>query len=444
MTNELPPEQKPLRNHEAETALLSCLLHDPNVLAEMGEQISPEIFYEDAHQKIAAIILSLYERHKPIDLVSVGVAVVERKQVEDIGGLPVLAKLWSAQATGFNAGYYLKIVRDRWLQRRLCHVTTEILREAYEAGDVEHMIERAEQAIMSLATIGTQGTARPLSDFVNESFTRLDEPMDDSKPVGVTGIPTGFRDLDQILSGLHDSELIIVAGRPSSGKTAFAGNLLSSVAMRGERSFFASLEQPGRELMDRLLCGLASVDATVLRQRTLSQTDVERLYHAGELLREATLWIDDAPGQSVRRIAGNARRLHARTPLRMVAVDYLQRVAAADRRLPRHEQIGEITGSLKELARELKCPVVLLCQINRESENRPDAKPRLSDLKGSGDIEQDADVVLILHRPRGSVYVEVEIAKQRNGPTGEIILRYEPSYLRFTDCDATERKNPHV
>jgi replicative DNA helicase len=362
--------------------------------------------------------------------------------LEDIGKAPYLASLWDAATTAANAEYYARIVRDRALVRNLIHVSTEILRDAYDqAQPADEMLEGAERRILDVAQMGMTGQTYTLEQALQEAYDRIDRNHEQEMK-SISGLSTGYLDLDEITAGLQNSELIILAARPSVGKTAFALNLVRNIVLQEKAPvFFVSLEQSRIELAERLLCSQARVDSHKLRKGHLGSEDMVRLIDAGGLLRQSRLFIDDSPGQGMLRISANARRLKLREGLRLVVIDYLQLIEPDNRRDPRQEQVAQISRRLKFLARELSIPVIALAQVNRASEDRQDHRPRLADLRESGSIEQDADTVFLLHRPerfepgQHEGLVEVIIAKQRNGPTGDVNLAYVKQYMRFENFE---------
>ncbi len=438
MASDTPPDRLPPRSQEAERSVLGSMLRDNVIIGDVVQIVNADNFYEDAHQKIYQAIVSLYHKGEPADMVTVGESLIQLKQVEDIGGLPYLHQLWESTPTAANAEYYAKIVRDRAMVRNLIHASTEILRDAYDqAQPAEEMLNDAERKILEIAEKGTIGKTCTLADAINLAYARIDTRHKGDVKL-ISGLSTGFADLDEITAGLQNSELIVIAARPSVGKTAFALGLARNVVVDEKMPvFFVSLEQSRIELAERLLCCQARVDSHKVRKGNLSSDDLNKLIEAGGTLREAKLFIDDTPGQNMLRIAANARRLQLRQKIKLVIIDYLQLIEPDSRRDPRQEQVAQISRRLKFLARELEIPVVALAQVNRSSEDRQDHRPRLADLRESGSIEQDSDTVMLLHRPdryepgQHEGIVEVIIGKQRNGPTGEITLAFIKQYMRF-------------
>jgi replicative DNA helicase len=431
-------ERLPPQSRDAERSVLGSMLRENSVIGDVLQIIREENFYLDAHQKVFRAITTLYERGLPIDLVVLAEHLKEQKHIEDIGGYAYLGELWDAAPTAANAEYYARIVRDKALVRHLILAGTEILRDSYEqAMPADELLETAERKVLDIAEMGITGQTIMLKEAVNEAYDRIDvrQQGDD---LAMSGLPTGYLDLNEMTAGLQNGELVIVAARPSVGKTAFALNIVRHLVVdHNQPIFFASLEQSRIELAERLLCCQARVDSHRLRKGHLSAEDMDKLIAAADVLRSAKLFIDDTPALNMLRIAANARRLKLRHHIKAVFVDYLQLIEPDNRRDSRQEQVALISRRLKHLARELKIPVIALAQVNRSSEDRQDHKPRLADLRESGSIEQDADTVMLLHRPemyepgQHEGTVEVMIAKQRNGPTGEITLTYLKQFMRF-------------
>ncbi|HVS40195.1 MAG TPA: replicative DNA helicase [Gemmataceae bacterium] len=433
-TDRLPPQSR-----EAERSVLGSMLRDNSVISLVVQFLRADDFYADAHQKIYQAIVSLHDkRGDPVDVVLLAEELKQRGQIEDIGGYAYLGELWDAAPTAANAEYYAKIVRDHALIRGLIHASTEILRDAYDQTQpAEELLGQAERKILDIAEKSITSTLFTLEEALKEAYDRIDE-RSRGEPMSISGISTGYTDLDQITAGLQKSELVIVAARPSVGKTSFALNLVRNIVVdEGLAAFFVSLEQSRIELTERLLCCQARVDSHKLRKGTLSGEDIGRIIDAASDLRSAKLFIDDTAGLNMLKIAANARRLKMRHKINVLVIDYLQLIEPENRRDPRQEQVAQISRRLHFLAKELDIPVVALAQVNRSSEERQDHRPRLADLRESGSIEQDADVVLLLHRPdryepgQNEGLVEVIVGKNRNGPTGEISLAYIKQFMRF-------------
>jgi replicative DNA helicase len=438
------PDRLPPHSRDAERGVIGGVLRDNEVMSDVVQVIRTDSFYFDAHQKIFNVIKEVYDQGHPVDLVIIAERLKQQKWLEDIGGIPYLADLWESVPTGANAEYHARIVREKAVIRSLIHAGTEIVRDSYDGvQSADELLGAAERKVLEIAERGTVGETKTLKDALQEAYDRIDARSKTGHQ-SISGIATGFIDLDNITAGLQNSELIILAARPSVGKTAFALNVVRHIIV-DERLpvFFVSLEQSRIELAERLLCCQARVDSHKLRKGHLGVEEMEKLILAGGDLRGdgrtglVKLFIDDTPAQTMLRIAANARRLKLRHDIRLVVIDYLQLIEPENRRDPRQEQVAQISRRLKFLARELNVPVIALAQVNRASEDRQDHKPRLADLRESGSIEQDADTCMMLHRPgkfdgdKEDNILEVIIAKQRNGPTGDVTLTYLKQYMRY-------------
>jgi replicative DNA helicase len=433
-------ERLPPHSREAERSVLGSMLRDNVVINDVIQIINEDSFYTDAHQKIFRGIHSLYNKGMghPADMVTLAEWLKEQKFMEDVGGYSYLAELWDASPTAANAEYYARIVRDKALVRGLIHASTEILRDSYDQGmPADQLVEEAERKILDIAEKGVIGHTTTLQQALSEAFDRMDARSKNDQ-MSISGLPTGFVDLDEKTAGFQNSELIIIGARPSTGKTAMALNIARHMAVDKHLPvFFVSLEQSRIELAERLLCSQARVDSHKLRKGHLNSEDLQKLFEAGDLLSKAKLFIDDSPGQGMMRIGASARRLKLREGIRIVFVDYLQLIDPENRRDSRQEQVAGISRRLKFLARELEIPVVAMAQVNRSSEDRSNHAPRLADLRESGAIEQDADTVMLLNRPemhepgQHEGVIEVIVAKQRNGPTGVITLTFLKEFMRF-------------
>jgi replicative DNA helicase len=397
----MPPDERTTpHSRDAERCLLGSMLRDNAVIGDVLQIVRLENFYFDAHQKIFQGITSLYDKAHPVDLVTLAEWLREQKYIEDIGGYAYLGELWESAPTAANAEYYARIVRDKAIVRNLITAGTEILRDAYDqAQPADELLEASERKILDVAQLGITGQTATLVEAMGEAFDRIDART--QKDYVESGLPTGYLDIDEMTAGLHNSELIILAARPSVGKTAMALNICRNVvvgdSVRGVPPvpvFFVSLEQSRVELAERLLCAQARVDSHKLRKGHLSSDDMDKLIKAGDVLRQTRLFIDDTPAQGMLRIAANARRLKKRHDIRLVVIDYLQLIDPDNKRDSRQEQVAQISRRLKFLARELKVPVLALAQVNRSSEDRQDHRPRLADLRESGCLAGDTLVTL--------------------------------------------------
>jgi replicative DNA helicase len=434
------PINLPPQNIEAEESLLSAILVDNTALLEVVEILSPQDFYRTAHQKIFAAISDLFNRGEPIDLVTLANGLKEKGQLDGVGGAAYLARLVDAVPMAVNAQHYARIVHDKAVLRRLIEKANAISKRCFqEQGGAEEIIDFAEASIFEVTEKRAREAFYPLSKLIDGNIDFLEEKQKNKSLV--TGVPTGFTHLDNLTSGFQNSDLIILAARPSMGKTALALNIARNAAVdAGVPVAIFSLEMSKEQLSLRLLCSEARIDSSRLRSGFFSMEDWDRLTDAAGVLSAAPVFIDDSPSLSAMEVRAKARRLRMDKNIGLIVIDYLQLMqgrASAERR---DLEISEISRSLKALAKEINLPVIALSQLNRMLEQRTDKRPRLSDLRESGALEQDADVVAFIYRDE--VYnkeetnphkgtAEVILAKQRNGPTGEILLTFLSAYTRF-------------
>ncbi len=432
-------ERVPPQNLEAEMAVLGCMLIEEDAIALAIEHLSAADFYKEAHKTIYATIVVLYDARKAVDLITLVEKLKNDNVLEAVGGASYLAGLTNVVPTAANVAHYARIVKEKNILRLLISHATQIVTEAYETEDeVTDVLDRAERAIFEIAErrVGEAGFF-PIKDLVKDSMEVIDRLHQNKKHV--TGVATGFTDFDMLTAGLQPSDLIIIAGRPSMGKSSFAINLLehASVEEKIPVAFF-SLEMAKEQLVQRLLCAQARVDAHKVRTGFLSTDDWRALADAAGRLSEAKFFIDDTPGISVLELRAKARRLKAQHDIKLFALDYLQLMRGSYGAENRQQEISEISRSLKALARELNVPIIGISQLSRAVESRTDHRPQLSDLRESGAIEQDADVVVLLIREeyynpteQNRGLAEVIIAKQRNGAVGSVKLAFVREYTRF-------------
>jgi len=446
MPEENLPGRIPPHNDEAERALLGALLTEPHRMPEVAEVVERGDFFSRRHNAVYEAMLALAERSAAVDLVSVGEALSAAGTFQEVGGRAYLVELSSSVTSAAHARHHARIVAETASLRRLIRETSEILGEAYETrpdgDDVKKLLDLAETRIHSVAGARDKGGAEPIGCAIEETFRRIDSS---SHRTGLTGLPTGFYELDDMLCGLNAGELIVLAARPSMGKTALALNILDHAALhppewlgRPPVVLFFSLEMGQQSIVRRMLCSRGRVDAHKLRTGKIPDQDYAKLAEAAGELSTARIFLDDSPGLTVMSMRGRARRLRAKYGgLDLIVVDYLQ-LMAPPKAESRQQEVSQISRALKDLSRELDVPVVALSQLSRAVELRDDKRPQLSDLRESGSIEQDADVVLLLFRPeyyeqteenRG--LAELIIAKQRNGPTGNVRLQFAPAWMRF-------------
>ena len=430
------------RNLEAEKAVLGSILLLPQVFDEVALIIRPDDFYDDANRTMFMHLLQMHDGGQQLDPMLLVERLRSADQYEAIGGAAYIAELGSIVPTAAHAEYYAKIVADKSVLRALIHAGTDILHDAYDpTADTREMLSKAEEKVFGILESKGGAELAAISDVLQQSLDRLDSRMDQSNQSG--GLETGFEDFDQLTGGLQNSELIILAARPSMGKTALAMNIAEHAAMQARAPvLFVSLEMSAIELGDRLLCSVAEVNGQRLRNGTITGDERRQLVQSAAEISQAPLFIDDSPSRTMTEIAANARRMKRREGLGLIVIDYLQLIDPDNPRDPRQEQVAKIARRLKGLARELEVPVLCLAQLNRQVESTRDNKPQLSHLRESGAIEQDADVVMFVHREeyyqtneedrerfRGEA--DLLIRKQRNGPVGDVKLAWIHDFTRF-------------
>lgn len=445
--HKLPPQ-----NIEAEQSVLGGVLIENQALDKVLEIVTPEDFYRDAHRKIFEALMNLSERDEPADLITLTNELKKRDGLDAVGGASYIASLIDMVPTAANIEYYARIVKEKALLRRLIGTATQIVTESYEdRGDVEAFLDEAERAIFEITENKIRPSFYPIREVVKESFRTIERLYE--KKEYVTGIPSGFRELDRLTAGFQPSDLIIVAGRPGMGKTAFCLNMAQYAAIEKKVPVaIFSLEMSKEQLVLRMLCAEAQVEGTRLRTGFLKESDWPNLTLAASVLSEAPIFIDDTPALSILELRAKARRLMADHGSIMVVVDYLQLMKGRGKAENRQQEISEISRGLKALAKELHIPVIAVSQLSRRTEERQGMRPQLSDLRESGAIEQDADLILFLYRDevynrsednpnRGKA--EVIIGKQRNGPTGKVELAFLDKFTAFKDLYKGEAENPY-
>jgi len=430
----------PPHSIEAEQSVIGSVLIDKDALIKVVEEVRPEDFYQEEHKVIMETVFTLAFEDKPVDIVSVATKLREKGNLDFVGGVTYLARLADSVPNAANADYYAKIVKNKSLMRELIKIGAEISELGFnESMDIDDLLNAAEQKIFDVSQRRIKTYFVQLKDFLSESFSAIEKRY--SQKLGFAGLPSGFPSLDKITGGFQESDLIVIAARPSLGKTSLAVNIAEQVAIQSKRSVaFFSLEMSKEQLVERMLCAQSKVDMQRLRTGYLREDDWTRLTEAYSILYEAPIYIDDSPELSLVGIRTKARRLKIEANIDLVIVDYLQLIRSEQKVENRVIEISNITRGLKALARELSIPVVVLSQLSRASEKREDKRPILSDLRESGSIEQDADVVIFLHRPEDSNKEEIDIivAKQRNGPTDSFRLLFLDEYTKFVEI-AEER-----
>lgn len=432
-------DKVPPQDLNAEMSVLGSVLATNDVLDDVLQHIQSNHFYADAHRRMFQAIHDMHESGvRGIDAVTLSHELQKREELEIVGGPAYLLKVMEAVPHAAHAEYYSKIVREKWTQRALIEACTESLREAYHGSDeIADIVARAEKRIYGVAEEQTGIDQIGISDILDRTFERIFTRMDQEGTI--SGVPTGFHGLDDMISGFHGSELLVLAARPSMGKTALVCNFALGVAQSGSPVLLFSLEQSKLELAERLLCIHAKIDGHKLRQGDLDEVAQHTLMQGADEMRQMPIFIDDVAGRTMSQIAAIARRISRRNGLGIVIIDYLQLIESEDKNTPREQQISSITRRLKFLAKDLSIPVIALAQLNRGVEQREDKRPRLADLRESGAIEQDADIVMFLHRPEAydpedrPGEADLIIAKNRSGPIGTVHLVWLRQMLRFGD-----------
>ncbi len=434
------PLKVPPQSLEAERAVLAAMLLDSVAIAVVVQTCSAEDFYRPAHRKICAAVFRMFEKNEAVDLVTLTEALRSSADLDQVGGEVYLAEILDAAVTAANVEYHARIVREKSLLRQMIRASGEIAEEAYTSpDDVNAFIDRAEHKMFEISESGPRKGFVAVKDLLQESFEKIEALYNDKRLV--TGIPTGFHDLDTITAGLQRSDFVVVAARPSMGKTAFTLNVAEHVAVEHRLPVaFFSLEMSKEALAQRLLSSLSRVEGNRLRTGFLRESEWPRLTTAAGKLSEAELYIDDSAGITALEIRAKARRLMVETKgrLAMIIIDYLQLIHGHGRTENRQQEVAHISRSLKALAKELRLPVVALSQLKRPTDTKDlGRRPILSDLRESGSIEQDADVVVFIHRPElyGATdkegIAEIIVGKQRNGPLGQIDLSFQKEITRF-------------
>jgi replicative DNA helicase len=447
MNGEMLFDRVPPQNLEAEQAVLGAILLDSEALITAMERISSEDFYRGSHQRIFEAMVELAEENEPVDLITLISRLQDKQQLEEVGGVSYLTELANAVPTSANVDYYAQIVEEKSMLRRLIRAATQIVSNGYSsAEDVGELLNEAEQRILEISQRRSGSGFVAIRDVLMEVFERV-EFLYHHKG-GVTGISSGFPDLDKMTSGFQRSDLIIVAARPSVGKTAFALNIAQNVGVRSRETVaIFSLEMGAAQLVQRMICAEANVDATRMRTGFLEPDDWEKLTMAIGALSEANIYIDDSPSVTVADIRAKCRRLKKEKGLGMILIDYLQLIQGRGKGDNRQQEVSEISRTLKAIARELDVPVIALSQLSRGVEQRQDKRPMMSDLRESGSIEQDADIVAFLYRDdyydketEKKNIIEIIIAKQRNGPVGTVELAFLKHYNKFVSLDRSHQE----
>ncbi|MGQ9754091.1 MAG: replicative DNA helicase [Thermaceae bacterium] len=435
------PGRIPPHSLEAEGSVLGAILLDPIVLDELESLLpSPEVFYSEAHRRIYGAMRDVRTRGLPVDLVTLSEELSRRGELELVGGLSYLIALQESTPTAAYAEHYARIVAEKWALRRLIQAAGEAMRLAYEeAGSLDEILDQAGKKILDVALTEVQTEGRPIRELVHETFEHLEAIFQHKGDRN--GVRTGFKDLDELIGTLSPGSLNIIAARPAMGKTAFALTIALHAAKEGVPVAIYSLEMPAGQLVLRMLCSEARIDMNRVRQGALTDRDFSRLVDVAGRLSEMPIFIDDSPDLTLMELRARARRLLARENLGLIVIDYLQLISSpTGGGENRQQEIAAISRGLKGLAREMKIPILALSQLSRAVEARPNKRPMLSDLRESGSLEQDADLVMFIYRDEyynplseKAGIAEIIVGKQRNGPTGVVELQFHAQHVRFND-----------
>lgn len=432
------------QNIEAECGVLGSIIIDPEAIVQISDFLRTDDFYRDAHRTIFEVILQLYEEREPADFITICDELERRNKLEEVGGASYITSLINQVPTSGNVEFYARIVERTAILRRLIHAAGQIAAIAYEESDADIALDKAEQLIFNISQRHTRSDFAHMRDILAEYMNKLDQLHE--RRGTIVGVPTGFTDLDRLTGGLQKSDLIVLAARPGIGKSSLALSLAHNSALKYQNSIAVfSLEMSKDQLAQRLLSMDAGIDQQRLRTGRIEDDEWDRIVYAMDTLSEANIWIDDTAGISTMEMRSKARRLQAEHGIDLIIVDYLQLMQATiggKRNENRVQEISEISRSLKGLARELNIPVLALAQLSRAVESRQSKVPQLSDLRESGSIEQDSDIVMFIYRDdlynqeseRKNI-ADIIIAKHRNGPIGEISLYFQASQTRFRDLE---------
>jgi len=442
MSDEALRDRVPPHNTEAEVATLGAILLDPDSFGRVLPLLRPDDFYRAAHARIFDAIIVLWEKNEAIDLITVTEALKSAGDLEIAGGAAYISSLTSSVPTSANIEYYAKIVHETSVRRRLLRVAQQIVADSFsETGESRELVEEAERKIFDLSEGDHAGGYKQAKEIVKQTVEAIEKLYRTKEEY--TGIPSGFPALDKLLSGFQDSEFIVIGARPSVGKTALALTMAANISIHRKIPVgFFTLEMSDMAIMQRLIASEARIGSQKIRTGMLRPADFKNLTDAAGMIYDAPLWISDTPGMRLLDLRAQARRMRSQLGVRIIFVDYISLINNEHADLPRHEQIAEISRSLKALARELTIPVVALSQLTRDVEGK---RPNLASIRESGSIEQDADVVMFLHRNRGetsgdgdhadNVETELIVAKQRNGPVGTVPIAFVAKYTRFESLD---------
>jgi replicative DNA helicase len=435
----------PPQSLDAEESVLGSILLDNNAINVCLERLRPEDFYKAAHQTIFEAMTNLSDKREPIDIITLGNQLRSMGQIEAIGGAQALSYLASAVPNSANVAYYARVIKEMSIRRRLIHESSDIINSAFELeGDIEEFLDSTEQRILGVSDFRVNASFHKVSDVVQDSIRIVEKLYDQKEPV--TGVPSGLTKLDRLTAGFQPSDLVIVAARPSMGKTALVLGWSQFVGIYHRKPVaFFSLEMSKEQLVLRMLCSESRINNSNVRTGSLTERDFARIVDGASRIAEAEIFIDDTPAITITELRAKARRLHRDHQLGLIVVDYLQLLRSPAYSHSREQEISDISRSLKALAKELNVPVAALSQLNRSVESRTDKRPMMSDLRESGAIEQDADLIMFIYRDE--VYnkespdkgvAEIIIAKQRTGPTGTVRVAFSGEYTRFDNLDESD------
>lgn len=429
-------------NIDAEQSVLGSMLKDKNAIVQAVETLKSDDFYKDSHKIIFGTVLSLYQKDIPVDMITLLEELKSTNKLEECGGITYVSEVSGSVISTANVHSYIKIVKDKSILRKLINTSTTIIEECYEnQSNVEAVIDNAESKIFNIAENRSTSDFEPMSDILERGFLQIENVFNNKGQV--SGVSSGFTDLDSKTSGFQKGDMILIAARPSMGKTTFALNIAENAALRGGKSIAVfSLEMSKEQLSYKLLCSQANVDMLKLRTGDLQDKDWENIAKASGPLANANIYIDDTAGTSVMEMRSKCRKLKMEHGIDLIIIDYLQLMSGSTQSESRQQEVSEISRSIKALAKEMQCPVIALSQLSRAPEQRADHRPMLSDLRESGSIEQDADLVMFLYRDEyydketeDKNVAECIIAKQRNGPVGTVKLAWLGQYSRFGNLD---------
>jgi replicative DNA helicase len=430
---------------EAEESVLGSILLDNQAINVCLERIRAEDFYKSAHQTIFEAMMVLSDKREPIDSITLGQQLRSMGQLDNVGGAATISYLASAVPNAANVGYYAKVIKEMSIRRRLIHESNDIINSAFELeGEIEEFLDSTEQKILGVSDFRTQSSFARVSDIVQDSIRLVEKLYDQKEPV--TGVPSGLQKLDKLTAGFQPSDLIIVAARPAMGKTALTLGWSQYIGIYAKKPVaFFSLEMSKEQLVLRMLCSESRINNSSVRTGDLTDRDFARMVEGASRISESEIFIDDTPALTITELRAKARRLHRDHPLGIIIVDYLQLLRSPAYSHSREQEISDISRSLKALAKELHVPVIALSQLNRSVESRNDKRPMMSDLRESGAIEQDADIIMFIYRDE--VYnketqdkgvAEIIIAKQRTGPTGAVRVAFSGEFTRFDNLDESD------